>query len=277
MEEKILFERFLFEDDKEITINDIEFFVDRIVMLPKIRPHKLDKAVSLSVEYCHKSGFHQKIIDNADICPVLIYRLFKRGVLLFEEIKSQKMCFSYLLSYYFHREIEDFDTYIKSKSSPKGFDTSFINNEFDIDQLIEYGFLPSSIEYILKYDVIDDLVVFDNLNQKAKWSPFEWSMNPQCFKWSLMPEYLDLLSFAGFFGSIKCFKHLLMKGFKINENVLSMVVCSGSFDLYHLCQVEHCIIPILVCEASKFLHLQLLVFLVENGYDINSKDKDNKF
>ena len=256
MEEKISFERFLFEDEKEITINDMEFFVDRIVMLPKIRPHKLDKAVSLSVEYCDNSGFHQKIIDKADICPVLIHRLFKRGVLLFEEIKSHKKCFSFLLSYYFHREIEDFDTFIKNKSSPKGFDISFINNAIDIDQLIEYGFLPSSIEYILKYDVIDDLVVLDNLNQKVKWSPFEWSMKPQ---------YFDLLSFSSFFGSIKCFKHLLMNGFEINDQVISMVVRGGCLDIFHLCQDQRLFAYDNVCIVSMICHLSLLSFLFENG------------
>jgi len=93
--------------------------------------------------------------------------------------------------------------------------------------MIEYGYLPSSIEYHLKYDAIDSFINMYDLIPKAKWSPFEWSNKP---------EYLDLLSFARFFGSIKCFKHLLMKGFEIKENVLSMVVCSGCFDLFHLCQ-----------------------------------------
>jgi len=113
--------------------------------------------------------------------------------------------------------------------------------------------------------VIDDLGFFDGLNQEAKWSPFEWSFKP---------EYLDLISFAGFFGSIKCFKHLLMKGFEINDNVLSMVVCSGCFDLFHLCQDEKFLTPNHVCKASVFFHLPLIIFLIENGGDINEKCKD---
>ena len=112
--------------------------------------------------------------------------------------------------------------------------------------------------------MIDDLLNIDNLNQKTKWSPFEWSYRP---------TYLDLLSFAGFFGSIKCFKHLIMKGFEINENVLSMVVCGGSFDLFHICQGQQSITPNLVDEASKFFHQQMLVFLIENGSDIHPKNR----
>ena len=150
---------------------------------------------------------------------------------------------TFLLSYYFWKEIEDFGSFIKSKYKPGGFEETFFENANDIDQLIEYGFLPSSIEYCLKYDVIDSLLNMDDLNPKAKWSLFEWSNKP---------EYLDLLSFAGFFGSIKCFKHLLMKGLEIKENVLSMVVCGGCFDLFHLCKGQQFVTPSIFLEHLSF-------------------------
>ena len=134
--------------------------------------------------------------------------------------------------------------------------------------MIEYGYLPSSIEYCLKYDVIDDLVVFDDLNQEARWSPFEWSDKP---------DYIDLLSFSGFFGSIECFKHLLMKGLEINDFVLSNIVCSGCLDLFRLCQEQQFITPNLICKASEFCHIPLLVYMFENGADINIKDNCVEF
>jgi len=266
MEEKISFESFLFGEGNEIRINDIEFCVDRIIELPKIRPHQLDKAVDLSIEYCNLADFRRKLLENSDKCPVLIYQLFKKGILVFEEIEpflSHRDTF--LLCYYFRKEIKDFESFIGIKFKPSGIDESFFENEYYMDQLIEYGYLQSSNEYCLKYDVLDDLLNIDNLNQEAKWSPFEWSNKP---------EFLDLLSFSGFFGSIKCFKHLLMKGFEINEYVLSMVVCGGSFDLFHLCHGQHYLAPKLVCKASEFFHLPLLVFMIEIGNDINSKTKD---
>jgi len=267
MEENISFERFLFGDGNEIRINDMGFCVDRIIELPKIRPHQLEKAVNLSIEYCQIAVFKRKLLEKSYNCPVLIYQLYKRGIFVFGEIEPfLKNDNAFLLCYYFRKEIEDFESFIKSKYKPYGFDKSFIENASDIDILIEYGYLPSSIEYCLKYDVIDDLLNVDNLSQKAKWSPFEWSIKP---------EYLDLLSFSGFFGSIKCFKHLLMKGIEINENVLSMVVCGGCFDLFHLCQGRQFLIPDLVCKASEFFHLNLLVFMIENGADIKAKGKDN--
>ena len=65
MEEKISFERFLFGDGNEIRINDMEFCVDRIFMLPKIRPHQLGKAVDISVEYCKLNDFRQKLLRKS--------------------------------------------------------------------------------------------------------------------------------------------------------------------------------------------------------------------
>jgi len=268
MEEKISFERFLFGEGNEIRINDIEFCVDRIIELPKIRPHNLERAVRLSIEYCKLADFRRKLLEKSNECPILIFQLYKRGVLVFGEIEPfSRNGNTFLLYYYFRKEIEDFYSFIKNKSKPYGIDESFFENENDMDQLIEYGFLPSSIEYCLKYDVIDSLLNMD-FNQKAKWSPFEWSNKP---------EYLDLLSFSGFFGSIKCFKHLLMKGLEIKENVLSMVVCGGCFDLFHICQGQDFLTPILVCKVSEFFHLPLLDFMVENGADIISKDKNVEF
>ena len=207
----------------------------------------------------------RKLLEKSIECPVLIYQLHKRGIFVFEEIEPfLKNDYTFLLCYYFRKEIKDFESFIKSKSKPYDIDESFFENENDMDQLIEYGYLTSSIEYCLKYDAINDLVVFDNFKKKPSWSPFEWSK---------MPEYLDLLSFAGFFGSIKCFKNLLMKGFEINYYVLSMVVCGGSFDLFHICQGLQSVTLDLVCYASEFFHLPLLVFFLDNGAEKNANNK----
>ena len=268
MEEKVSFENFLYGDGNKIVISDMEFCADRIVMLPKIRPHQLEKAVQLSVEYCQIADFHQKLLYKSNECPALIYQLYKRGVFAFEEIEPfLNDRDTFIMCYYFRIEIKDFENCVQNKYKPYDLDKSFLENGNDIDQLIEYGYLPSSIEYCLKYDVIDDFVLFDLQNQILKWSPFEWSIKP---------KHLDLFSFSSFFGSNRCFKHLLMNGFEIKENVISMVVCSGCVDLFHLCKGQQFITPESVCKASVFCHLSLLGFIIENGADINFKAKKKK-
>jgi len=263
MEEKIFFEHFLFGDGNEIVINDNMFCVDRILMFPQIRPLQIEKAVRLAIEYCQINEFRWNLLEKSNKCPVLIYKLYKRGVFVFEEIEPYlDGRDTFLLSIYFRKDIDDFRSFIQFKYKPIGFAQSFFENENDIDQMIEYGFIPSSIEYCLKYDSIDDLEDFNILEQEVQWSPFEWSSQP---------KYLDLLSFSGFFGSIKCFKHLFLQGFVINDNVTSMVVCSGCIDLYHICQREKSLSAEIISMASEFCHLSLLVFMLENGADINTK------
>jgi len=269
MEENIVFERFLFGDGNKININDMGFCVDRIIMLPKIRPHELEKAVRISKEYCQIADFRRKLIEKSEECPVLIYRLYKQNVFLFEEIEpflNRRDCF--LLCYYFRKEISDFTNQIGNKLQNHGFDMSFFENESEIDQMIQYGFIFLSIEYCLKYDDDEELKGFEILDQEAKWSPFEWSFKP---------EFLDFISFAAFFGSIKCFRHLLMKGFEMNDQVLSMVVCSGCLDLYHLSQRQEFLVPEIICNASEFCHLSLLAFMIENGFNANEKTKAVRF
>jgi len=266
MQEKIAFEKFLFGDGKEIGIEDMDFCVNRIIMLIRIRPHHLEKAVKLSIEYSKFADFRRNLLEKSNECPVVINRLFKKRVFIFEEIEPfLRNDNTFLGCYYFRKEIDDFESIIRTKKRPRDYDESFFENENDLDQLIEYGYHPSSIEYCLKYDVIDDLLKMNNLNRNAKRSPFEWS---------IQPADLDLLSFSGFFGSIKCFKHLLMKEFDINDKVRSMIVCSGCFDLFHLCQGTLFVTPNLFCNASEFFHLPLLTFMIENGVEINATNAD---
>jgi len=78
-----------------------------------------------------------------------------------------------------------------------------------------------------------------------------------------------------FFGSIKCFKYLLIIGFEINEKVMSMVVCNGSFNLFHLCQNHRFLTINQAYFASEFFHLLLLAFIMENGVDVSNKCKNN--
>jgi len=68
-----------------------------------------------------------------------------------------------------------------------------------------------------------------------------------------------------------------MKGFEINDDVISMVVCSGCIDLYHICQVQNFSQTSFVCKASEFFHLPLLVLMKKHVYDVNSRDKYVEF
>jgi len=268
MEEKIRFENSLYDpqtDDIGYNISDIEFLVDRLVCLPLVRPFLLEKAVTLCVKYASTINFLRKLLSESKECPVLIYRLYKRGVISFQEIEPiLRSTDSTIYCYYFRKEFIDFELFAKKNNHFVDFDRSLIKDDEEIDRIIQYGFHPSSIEYCLKYDDIDvlrDLNINDN--GIAKWSPFEWSYKL---------NFLDYLSFSGYFGSINCFKHLIINGYQITDSVKSSVVCSGSFDLFRLCNGS-IIIPQSIFCAAQFCRLSLLSFFLENSIDISIKDE----
>jgi len=270
MEPRISYETSLFGDEVAglKDIYDGEFWACRMVDAIRFRPHSIDEYVTISVTYCKNEVFRRKILEKANKCIVLIYRLFKRGVFIFEEIEPLFTNYnSYVICYYFRKDIKDFAAFIRKKTIPVNIDKSFLENEFEFDDLIEYGYLPLSIEYCLKYD---DIVVFRTLDmintRKAKWSPFEWS---------LKPKSLDLLSFSGFYGSIKCFKHLLMNGHQISHEVASSVICSGSFELFHCCNEVYSFSHDYIIYASMFFRLKLLQYFIDNGVDVDSRETND--
>jgi len=273
MEEKIVFERYLynngveFNDIKPLELTDLDFLVNRIVIFPSLRPLKLEKLVRLCFNYCNNTEFKQKLLDKSNNCYVLIYRLYKKGIFTSNDIMGiLNNVDSLIFCYYFRNEINDFKTFILNKNRPYDFDDSFVENENDIDLLSQYGFLPSSIEYCLKNDDISALQEFSFVNRReAKWSPFEWSYKP---------DYLDFLSFAGFFGSIKCFEHLLKEGYEINDNVKISCVCSGSIEIFHLIKGTQSVSADYVCKSSVFNHLGLLTLMLETGISVDIKNCD---
>jgi len=252
---------------------DSIFFLERIVGLPKYRPFSLDCVIELSQRFFKDSEFKMQLLELASVeCPVLVYRLFKLGAFTFEEIREFLNSDSvFILLFYFRRIIENFNDLLMMKKRPDDFDDYFVEDESKIDDYLEYGFLSSSIEFCLKYDEIDVLKsilsVVPNMYQNTlKWSPFEWSKRP---------DSLSLLSFSGFFGSIRCFRQILMSGFVIDDYSRESITKSGVSDLFQQCNcVSYDLVP-LVKAASESCQLGLLRFLIEHGASVNAQYWDD--
>jgi len=71
MEEYITLEKYLYENYQinGISIEDTDFLVDRLVLLPSIRPFILDKVVKVCCEYIKTNNFSRKIIGK--MCEIL--------------------------------------------------------------------------------------------------------------------------------------------------------------------------------------------------------------
>jgi len=267
MDECFQIENFLYSEsfEKEFKPDNISFFIEKVIQLPSLRPFLLEKACRLCIDYCMGIEFRQLFLTKStQSCPVIVYRLFRSGILVFDEIIPYlENKNSYILSFYFRDQIQDFSRFVLNKFKPGCYDESYFSNESDINGMINYGFIPSSIEYCLKYDDIEALLSKNcNKHDSLKWSPFEWSQKPKA---------LDFLSVSGYFGSIRCFKHLMMNGFVINDVVISHIVCNGNGDLFHLCTGESCFSN-LICGPAEFNQIPLLEYMIERGYDLNYED-----
>jgi len=269
MEEFIIFEKTLFDDQNVTRINiiDVDFWVDRIVIFPSLRPLFLHKVVNLCEEYAKNTDFRKLLLEKAiRECPVLVYQLFKLDIYSFEEIRGfLDGRDSFISCFYFRKEINDFNKYIKGKRTPVEYDLSIFHNEEEVSLMIENGFVPTSIEYCLKYDDLETFVGIFPVSQKsAKWNPFEWSAKP---------VDLSLISFSSFFGSLNCFKHMLMNGYSLNDVIQSIVVCSGNIDMFHLFNPGEQVSPEQLCYASEFCHHFFICYFLENKSPIDQKNK----
>ena len=258
----IEFENSLFGDETNVNVYDIidvEFWVNRIVLLPSIRPFSLERTVRMCEEYVKNDEFKRLFIKKAaNSCYVLLYRLFQSGIISFSEIHQYlESDTSLVLCYYFRKEIKDFQNQICHKWSTEDFDESFFQNDEDIDKMINFGFLPSSIEYCLKYDDLDGFrEIISYSSNSINWSPFEWSKKP--------PKN-DILSFSGFFGSIHCFKHLLINGYSISNDIFNSIVCGGNTDLFHLFNFSSIDYSACIYYSIVFCRISMLIFAIENG------------
>jgi len=255
---------------KRVQIVDVEFWIDRIVQFPSLRPLLLEKIVTLCVLYCEETCFREEFLEKCvNKCNILVYRLYQLGVYMYPEIEKILKKSNNTISYFYYRkEIENFPQLIQTLDAGSECDHSSLINNSDLDSMIQYGFAPSTIEYCLKYDDIDN---FRTLLHDL--SPFfngciEWSL----FEWSRIPDSYDYLSVSALFGSIRCFKHLLFHEYEIDDYVRVASVCSGNHELYHLCNTTTLDLSNHLLVASVYGHAELISFLIEKGVVIDSLD-----
>jgi len=273
MEKYTEFEDYLYGDNditQDFEIFDADFCAEHLARLPTLRPFSLEKSFRLCCKFCENEQFRELLLKKSSYyCPLLLYRLYKHGI--YEIMKILLTKGSFVSLYYFRKRIDDFENKIKKIPKMYQLEQSILEDDWEMDLLIEYGFSPSSIEYCMKYDDIDAFkqkIIYSSeiLNQQAQWSPLEWSRDPKVY---------DFLSFSAYFGSINCFRHMLMNGWVINEKTNCISVCSGNTDLFHLCNQNVFDYSEHFCLASEFNRKSFLYFLVEKGINVDSKNSEN--
>jgi len=196
----------------------------------------------------------------------LIHHVFKAGGYSIGEILTEIYQIRLKLPVlYFAELFSDINSVIESF---KHYDDSrigvqhCINDANLLNEYIYYGFAKTSLEFILKYDDIQRLHQYSEIGSLKgvipKFSIFEWAIKPVN-----EPYELSLLSFSAFFGSINCFKFLLVSGLAIQEDTMERAICSGSFDIIHLCMNSYYRIEESINMAQKYCHQSVFEWLLQ--------------
>jgi len=265
LNQAIQFQESIFNGDfpnKNGQIKSISLFGNTIIHAIGIRPLMIHKYVEICSKYDYE--YIKYILEHGiTIIPAFIYFLFEKGLIPFDDIVETLIDKHELHpSIYFYDRIPDYQRFIADFSlNGDKKELALLDKTGELFELINYGFKQNSIEYSLKFDDIEKLeYIFSdptiNSNSKPEWSAFEWAFEP--------PE-LSVLSFSGFFGSIKCFKYLFLKGYTISNKVIDSIICGGSHEMFHIANNTSLLSTESKIAALKFYRNDFVNWIIEFG------------
>ena len=269
MNKIIDFERMIFGSSTEfkyIDVHENEFLVNCFIKRTKIRAFQLEETVDLCKKYLFDKQFRQNLLIGCSLrAPVLVHILYRANYYSLDEtIGESRKKERYLFCYYFKKNLNDFEDLIQEHNYNSTIDMTPYNDDAFLELAIECGFHPTSIEYCIKYDELCSL-------NKILQNPL--LKNVIEAEWITKPASLDLLSFAGYYGSIKCFRQLMLCGYVIDDDVKRNVICSGSHDLIRIIQQDSFEFNN-VFYAVEYCHPEIVQFMCESNGTVNITDSN---
>jgi ankyrin repeat protein len=124
--------------------------------------------------------------------------------------------------------------------------------------LLKCGYEKNTLRYALRYDDLDFLKEATQAN--------DWTYSKRLFASPFDPgPTLSLLSFVGRYGSIKCFKFLLEKGLKIDQETTDAVIASGSEELFELLRENTKTFRRSLVTAAQYYRMDFADWLLANA------------
>jgi len=206
--------------------------INKIIFFIGIRPLKIED-YCISIAKINNFAFKNSVIEFGNRkCPKLLFELFKIGWISMDEIEREILKYPTILCQMYFYDIhkifsqENYDYWGVSEF----YEEKYVCAPDDHKDYKSFGFPRNSVQYAIKYDEIDEFknhctVTGFDMDQELESNPFEWSE---------INRFLSLLAFSAHFGSIKCFKFLIMSGVEPIENDLDSVVFSGNLDIFHV-------------------------------------------
>ena len=254
---------YIIENENKI---DILFLINEISTLLEIRPKSFDFILKICEYFIQNNKFEltfkdlliKKMLINH---PKLIYFLFLREIydlnLILNQLTKIRKVSS---SIYFFQYISNFKEFIKDFYDYENwfnfFDDYFLNNnELILINSLKYGYPKDSIEYILKFDLIEELKKFSTELPKL--------MNISLLEYFDKKESISILSFCLFYNSKKCFFYLLEKNnYEIPTDLLYYSIIGGDIDIIKFLEKKNINLNEFIYECSKYRHYNLFNYLL---------------
>jgi len=272
----ITFQRSLLDDNLVSSAIDIpfDFIVDSLILCIRVRPFSSERVIEVCRMYINSQDFRTLLLKKGiRTLPVLIFWLFHQGIYSIHEIVDELISHNhYFPSLYFAEEIRDFERLTMNFVDRSVYHDFFSNGM--LSGCIKYGFNISTPEYFLKYDLFESLQEFinglDSIYLKPiEWSPFEWTNKPP----SPLFEKMNIMSMAALYGSLRCFRLLMIHGYIINGNVVEMSYCGGNFEIIQLCRDFSGTSSESILNSISYYSQELLLkYVFDNDRYININD-----
>ncbi|EAY10690.1 hypothetical protein TVAG_364130 [Trichomonas vaginalis G3] len=97
-----------------------------------------------------------------------------------------------------------------------------------------HGYEKNTLQYILKYDLIDEFIeetaqINFDINQKLPVNRYDFNK---------IDEKLSLIQMSAFYGSINCFKYLMLNNAEIDPLLFIFAIIGGNLEILHIVKGE---------------------------------------
>jgi hypothetical protein len=283
------------QDDSEIIqlIQILSIFHD-------LRPHQADLLAETISIISHQK---QILLDPCKFIqqlPVLAYKLFESGNFSRSDVlvhSKKSGYFSFLL---FPPNVDKFmndKDLFRESPIPEYFTTQYQQNptNFPITDLRKHGYEQGTIGYFLKYDDFDGFQTYSTFPNFT--FDTQISISPNDLPLNVQLENQSFLSISAFYGSIQCFKFLLLNGMKVAAAESESAVRGGHLEIIRLCEQQHgefrnCLSiaigyyrndvadwllntfelsDLTTKDAAESTNFKAIFYLIGNGVDVNEK------
>ena len=194
--------------------------------------------------------------------PYLLRRLLTDGVIDLSYINAGDMFSKYEL--YFLPEFLKMPGFVIPNYMEETVEEIYQNDFTKTPAVLLEGWEENSLGYTLKHDDIDQLQHLSLLEG------FDYNLtidsNYEC-SFNHFDGMKTLINIAAFFGSIRCFKYLLMNGADIEADMPKLAIMGGSTEIIQICRQKNMHFLFGFYAALNFRRYDVFDWLVNNEMD----------